>query len=94
MIYLVTENSDTDKKGWIVDAETDVCAKQYVMMHMMNEFFFVKHQIADLETNPEEESKKLLSNFLDTRKRVLGLKVEEMHSDVYGKHVLKTVKVY
>ena len=95
MIYLVTENSDTDKNGWIVDAETDECAKQYVRMRMMEEFFFVKHLTTDLvAANPEKESEKLLSDFLNTKKRMLGLKAEKMRSDVYGVHVLKQVKVY
>lgn len=94
MIYLVTENSDTDKNGWIVDAETDECAKQYVRMLMMEEFFFVRHRAADLAANPEKESEKLLSDFLNTKKRMLGLKAEKMRSDVYGVHVLKQVKVY
>ena len=63
-------------------------------MHMMEEFFFVRNRVADLAANPEKESEKLLFDFLDTRKRMLGLKAEKMRSDVYGKHVLKQVKVY
>lgn len=93
MIYLVTENLDTDKKAWIVDAETDVCAKQYVMEHIMGEFF-IRHRIVDLEANQEKELEKLSSDFLDTKKRLSRLKAEEMRSDVYGKHVLKRVKIY